>query len=366
MKLFIRLVILLVLSSGLVALIATEEQKQEVTERLGVSTKRKIESHWKENRPSKPLLKKIEKKRPVRRCDRVNSTLLNKNYTVYEWNDLNGRTQISDKRPISGYTKLRIKNLRVDGFFKLSIDNSQARLPAFTHGYIEKGVQKIYKSLTDVIKVAEVRATHLKLRFISDKKQFHAYRIKAVPDTSYKTTGFYTDRLNEATIWAVGNRDHITRIALHEATHAIVAGMFGGTPTWLNEGLASFFEKTVIEGTNIYSYSVINEHLRRLHSSRLPSLSNHFTQTHQQWHNDKKSDLNYAVDWSLVFYMMSSPQGRALLRYMLDNLAVNNCNGFDTKQFINQHYQGGLNRFERGWHKWLKSTRPNTTMNISF
>lgn len=365
MKFFIRLVILVVMLSGLAVLISTEKQRDQIAQRLDIFTKHEIELVKKDTRPYKSSLKKPANQPIKNRCDRVNSTPLNKYYAVYEWVDVNGRTQISDKRPTKGYTKLRIKNLRVDGFFKLSIDNAQARLPAFTHGHIETGVKKIYKSLTRVIRVAEVRTTHLKLKFIRDKKQFHAYRIKVVPDTSYKTTGFYTDRLNEATIWAVGNRDHITRIALHEATHAIVAGMFGGTPTWLNEGLASFFEKTVITGNNVYSYSVINEHLRLLSSSRLPSLSNHFTQTNQQWHDDNKSDLNYAVDWSLVFYMMSSSQGRDLLRYMLDNLAVKNCQGFDAEQFINQYYHGGLRSFEMGWHRWLKSARPNTTMTIS-
>lgn len=365
MKLFIRLIISLVFLSGLVTLLSTDKQRDQIIRRLDIFTKQKIEFVIKDTRPNKPSLKKPAKKPIKNRCDRVISTPINNHYAVYEWVDVNGQVQISDKRPTREYTKLRIKNLQVDGFFKLSIDNAQAKLPAFTHGHIETGVKKIYKSLTDIIKVAEVRATHLKLKFIRDKKQFHAYRIKVAPDTSYKTTGFYTDRLNEATIWAVGNRDHITRISLHEATHAIVAGMFGGTPTWLDEGLASFFEKTVITGKNVYSYSVINEHLRRLHSTRLPSLNNHFSQTHRQWHDENKSDLNYAVDWSLVFYMMSSSQGRDLLRYMLDNLAVNNCSGFDTSKFINQHYQGGLKRFEKGWHQWLKSAQVNTTMTIS-
>ena len=366
MKMFIRLIVSLVVLSGLFVFFSTAEQRKLMIQWLNVQPEKLVDivKVSPQINDRKPREGENIKRQVKGRCDRVNSLPVDNRYTVYEWEDLNGRKQISDKRPSSGYAKLRIKNLHVDNFFKLSIDNAQARLPAFTHRHIQTGVKKIYKNLVNVVKVAEVRTTNLKLKFISDERQFHAYRMREASDTSYKTTGFYTDRLNEATIWAVGDRDHMTRIALHESTHAIVAAMFGGTPTWLNEGLASFFEKTVITGKDVYSYSVINEHLNKLRSSRLPSLNEHFLQTHQQWHDDSKSDLNYAVDWSLVFYMMRSTQGRALLRYMLDNLAVNNCHGFDTVEFINQYYPGGLKAFELGWHRWLKTARPNTTMTI--
>jgi len=184
------------------------------------------------------------------------------------------------------------------------------------------------------------------------------------PDTNYQTTGFYTDRLHQSTIWAVGDRQHITRIAMHEATHAIVAAMFGGAPTGLNEGLTSFFEKQVITGNNVYSYELINEHLKTLHALPLPSLKHHFSQTHQQWHDARKSNLNYAVDWSLVYYLMHTNKGRTLISRLLDNVATSSCHGLNAERFINKNYKGGLVALENSWKVWLQKARPNTMITI--
>ncbi|PHS72186.1 MAG: hypothetical protein COB22_05665 [Cycloclasticus sp.] len=370
MKLFINLIIGLVVLSVLVMLLSTDQQRQRMVQRsralIGMPPIVIGKRMAVEQKKLKPKLKNrsLIQSGHALRCGRVKSTPVNNFYTMYEWKDINGRMQASDKRPTANYSKLHVKNLRVDNFFKLSIDGSQARLPAYTSSQIQTGVKKIYKTLSNIINVAEIRTTKLKLKFIADKQRFHQYRKQVASDTSANATGFYTDRLNEATIWAVGDRKHITRISLHESTHAIVAAMFGGAPVWLNEGLASFFENTVITGKDIYSYELNSEYLKLLHRTRLSSLNDHFSQARQQWYDINNSDLNYAVDWSLVFYMMRTPQGRSLLRYMLDRLAVVDCQGFDTVNFINQFYPGGLRAFESGWRHWLSAAKPGV-MTIS-
>ena len=361
MRIFIRVIIGLVVLSGVFALLLSKERKSQILRKLDFLTAQPFDVQTEmPQRKTQKLVKKLANTR----CARVASVSLNNQRVVYEWRDLNGQKQISDRRPKRDYTQLRIQKMRINKPFLLSVDSVKAQLPAYTKDHVSAGIKKIYKTLINAIKVKQVRPVHIKMRFISNQSQFHAYRIKVAPDTGNKATGFYSSRINESVIWATGDRDHVTRIALHEATHAMVAVMFGGAPTWLNEGLASFFEKTVITGNDVYSYELIDEYLSRLGRSKLPSLASHFIQTHQQWHDDSKSDMNYAVDWSLVFYMMSSHHGRNLLRLMLDDVAEINCQNFDAVQFINQHYEGGLRRFEVGWHGWVESARKNTTMTI--
>ncbi|MDF1688386.1 MAG: DUF1570 domain-containing protein [Cycloclasticus sp.] len=357
MKLFIQLVIWLVVLSGIIVLTSpgdapTIEQVKKHFDR--VVSQNEVRPPIKARAVSVP-----------NRCDRAKSNGYKTKYNrIYQWTDKNGQAQVSDRRPTGQYTNLHIKNHKVNSFFRLTIDDSQAQLPAYTKDHVEAGVKKIYKTLKNVLKVSDIRSTELKLKFISNKNSFHAYRQHVAPDTNYQTTGFYTDRLHQSTIWAVGDRHHITRIAMHEATHAIVAAMFGGAPTWLNEGLASFFEKQVITGNDVYSYELINEHLKILHTSTLPSLKHHFSQTHQQWHDARKSNLNYAVDWSLVYYLMHTNKGRNLISSLLDNVATSSCHGLNAESFINKNYKGGLLALENSWKIWLQKARPNTMITI--
>jgi len=291
-------------------------------------------------------------------CGKVNSSPINHQLKIYHWQDLNGQPHMSDKPPKSNYTKLKIKNLYVKNFFNLSIDSTQAKLPAFTNDHIQAGVSKIYTTLTNVLKIAELRKIQLKLKFISDKDTFQRYRQEVAPNLSAKTTGFYSSQNNESVIWAIGNKQHISRVSLHESTHAIVAAMFSGAPIWLNEGLAEFFETMLITANTTHTFAINHAHLKLLRTSHLPALTPHFSQSRKQWYQESNTSLNYAIDWSITFYLMSSSNGRDFLRYMLDKLAVDYCQSFNTISFFNQHYKGGLIAFEQEWRNWLRHTKP--------
>jgi hypothetical protein len=309
--------------------------------------------------PETPMLTDTEELASENRqgvCSKIPSESVENKYRVYEWVDGKGTVQISDKFPTTNYSKLQIKDLHIEDFFQLDVESSQANLPAFTEDHIRAGVSKTYRTFRDVIKIAEIRKIKLSIKFISDKEQFHAYRKQVAPDTNYKATGFYSPHLNQSTIWAVGDKKHLTRIALHEASHAIVAAMFGDIPIWLNEGLAGYFEKMVITGEQNYTFATNDEHFVLLRRNQVPSLYTHFSQSHAEWNQAHKSDLNYAIDWSLIFYLMTQEKGRNLLRYMLDHHAVNYCRPFNAIEFINQNYPGGLKLLDSEWRRWVRES----------
>jgi len=363
MKFLIYFVLLLIISSGITWLSLDDPQRNQLKQYLASFQTQKPSSLDKNKHP---LISPPASPSPVIRnnhqvkttCGRVNSSAINHQLKIYHWQDLNGQSHMSDKPPASNYSKLKIKNLYVKNFFNLSIDSTQAKLPAFTNDHIQAGVSKIYATLTNVLKIAELRKIQLKLKFISDKNTFQRYRQEVAPNLSAKTTGFYGSKNNESVIWATGNKQHISRVSLHESTHAIVAAMFGGAPVWLNEGLAEFFEIMLITANTTHTFASNNAHLKLLRTSHLPSLTQHFSQSRKQWYHESNSPLNYAIDWSIVFYLMSSSDGRDFLRYMLDKLAVDYCQGFNTISFFNQHYKGGLITFEQQWRNWLTHTKP--------
>lgn len=117
----------------------------------------------------------------------------------------------------------------------------------------------------------------------------------------------------------------------------------------------------VITGNQTYTFATNDEHFQLLRHSRLPSLQSHFSISRSQWNDPSNSDLNYAIDWSLVFYLMIHSDGRKFLRFMLDDFAVDYCHHFDAISYINKYYAGGLNKLESDWRRWLK-TAPSGTV----
>lgn len=117
----------------------------------------------------------------------------------------------------------------------------------------------------------------------------------------------------------------------------------------------------VITGEQTYTFSTNDQHLNLLRQSQLPSLRKHFSQSHAEWYNSNNSKLNYAIDWSLYFYLMINSERRQFLKYMLDRLATNYCQSFDAITFINNHYSGGIRQLETDWHNWLR-TAPSGTV----
>lgn len=365
MKFLIYFFLFLIIPSNITWLSSDKFQRNQFKQEQPPLQTQKSSFHYKKKPPLinpavSPSPSITSKHQTRATCGRVSSSAINHQLKIYHWQDLNGRPHMSDKPPTSNYSKLRIKNQYVKNYFNLSIDSTQAKLPAFTNDHIQAGVSKIYATLTNVLKVAELRKIQLKLRFISDKKTFQRYRQEVAPNLSAKTTGFYSSQNNESVIWATGNKQHIGEVSLHESTHAIVAAMYSGAPIWLNEGLAEFFEKMLITANTTHTFATSGVHLKLLRASHLPPLAQHFSQSRKQWYHESNGALNYATDWSIVFYLMSSSDGRDFLRYLLDKLAVEYCQEFNTTAFFKQYYKGGLTSFEQGWRNWLKQTKPGT------
>jgi len=171
--------------------------------------------------------------------------------------------------------------------------------------------------------------------------------------------GFYISRLNEASVYTGKNDGRMYDVTRHEATHAIVNGAFGRIPTWLNEGLAEYFEQLSFHNSMLRIVSLNNEHLRLIARSHLPELAGYFKLTSKQWYAESNKNERYALGWSIVYFLMSSKKDKQFLSYMLDHLAYNYCKPFSDIDYIIQYYPGGLLQFEQNWKRWLAGSKIN-------
>ncbi len=132
----------------------------------------------------------------------------------------------------------------------------------------------------------------------------------------------------------------LRRLLYHEYTHAMVRAVTPRCPTWLNEGLAQYFEGRQVEGGQL-------DALRKLAQTdklpRLSSLEGSFTSL------DTVHATNaYLASLSAVRYLIDD-YGMYRVRMVLDALA----SGADTAHAISIGTAFSYDEFEQGWKRTL-------------
>lgn len=133
----------------------------------------------------------------------------------------------------------------------------------------------------------------------------------------------------------------LRRLLYHEYTHAVVRAIAPRCPTWLNEGLAQYFEGREIDTRQ-------REALRGIAlSGKLPALSNlegSFTGL-----DGNQAVFVYLLSLSSVRYMIDS-FGLYRVKSVLDELAL----GADTGKAISSGIMLSYEEFQRGWKRSLE------------
>ena len=71
-----------------------------------------------------------------------------------------------------------------------------------------------------------------------------------------------------------------------------------------------------------------------------------------QWNGDQR-DLNYALAWSLMHFLMRDSQGLDAIKTVIEQAHANFCRPFSASQALSDAYPGGLHRLDRDWRNWL-------------
>ncbi len=75
-----------------------------------------------------------------------------------------------------------------------------------------------------------------------------------------------------------------------------------------------------------------------------------------QWQGNQRGSL-YAHSWGLVYFLMSSREGKNLLQRYLMAAAKSPCVELNGRAFIQQHYAGGVVNFDRQFKGWLRGRK---------
>jgi len=186
---------------------------------------------------------------------------------------------------------------------------------------------------------------------VSDPGQFKAMKKQLAPDLP-DVTGFYSGASNQAVaLYESADPLQSRRRALHEISHLITTTQTGPAPHWLAEGLAEFYEM-IEPGETGFSVSPNDRHLRWLARNEPLPLLEFFAVGADGWHQSN-SQGHYSVAWSLVYFLMSSAEGRGALGQTLQQASTHSCSSYSAAAFLGQAWPGGIEDMEPSWRAWL-------------
>ena len=273
---------------------------------------------------------------------------------IYSWVDEQGHRHFGDQAPSKAPTDNLTDQYGGElSYFDLSVGSPDGTMAIGLKDRLESDVRAIYQYLTQELGLSHLRKVSLNMKVYTQPELFNQYQAQQAPGLA-GAAGFYNALLNEAVVLQ-RTTDFTLRVARHEATHVIIAGLYGSTPMWFNEGLAEYFadyqSKALSRTMDIPSWRL--QSLREgQEQHRLPGLGYFLHLTPAEWRS-QSADVMYPMAWSVVAFLFDSAEGRRTLTSIMNHLAANPCSLVRTEQWINDYYPGGWERFHAEWQRWV-------------
>ncbi len=267
---------------------------------------------------------------------------------IYKWVDDQGKTHFGDRRP----QQSKVQSVSVDSrkhYFNLDLHTDSKAFPPFFSDRLTARVNKAYDVLAKLLSEDELHQVDVNLWVFRSRSGYNKFFARYASGIASNSQGFHSSLNNIAA--ALHKTDtQVLATSVHEAVHVMNAGMFGRLPRWLNEGMAEY-----LENINVYGQSadilVRDDWLRQMRRTRL-NVSYLLSADGEQWQGDNRSNL-YANSWAMVYFLMSTQEGRNTLSRYLIAAANAPCHSLNARAHFHRDYSGGIARLERDFEVWL-------------
>ena len=273
----------------------------------------------------------------------------------FSWIDDDGVTHYSDT--LFGTEK----NTKVLDYYGIELDpfeltvNTKRTLPKFFERDTSVGVKKIYQIISGYMSKEFIKPVKLNLTFAHSKHEYNAIQ-KAKRSITTASQGFYSGKHNLAVVW-FKNEQQARQTAIHEAVHVINSGLFGNTPRWLNEGLAEYFETIKVSGL---SARITPLNWQQNSAVKRMSLRTVVYGDNNNWKGSNRNNM-YVASHSFVYFLMSTPKGKKLIKKVFKHLAENRCQRHDLPSLF-ASYPSGFYGLEKDWHNWMRKGKYRSQM----
>jgi hypothetical protein len=276
-----------------------------------------------------------------------------KSRKIFQWEDKQGRIHFGDASESQNAQDVSEQYEIRNQFISLSIIPINASLPIDIKNKIQVSTMKMFLILSDALRINQLHQLELSLKLFGRTDEFKLYLSEKAPQLK-QAVGFYISKDNEASVLIQQNSEQTLGLIRHESSHVMMANLYGQSPIWLNEGFAEYFQGLSVRGleTTVYPSNYWLKLLRKAHQRDSLSLGNHLKLSVQEWQG-QSINRHYAEAWSIVYFLLSSPEHKEILSQYFSALNDDRCLIPNASIFFDDHYPGGLNQMDKDWKAWL-------------
>ncbi len=268
-----------------------------------------------------------------------------KKQAIYKWVDANGKTHFSDQAIHASAETVKEK-LGSPQRFVLSITDQSNATPLDFRDQLEVRIRKNYSVVNELLPSEMVKDANVQLWMFKSRQHYEQFRRKHAPGLDGPSNGFHSGKDNIAAVF-YKNDEQSMRTAIHEAAHVVNLAVLGNTPRWLNEGLAEYLERMKVYGQTV-EIEPNKGWFRRLRETPM-SVNQLLSSTRDDWESEQRQSL-YAHSWAFVFYLLSEPETKAVLKKYLNETAKTPCETLNFARFVKTY--GDLRRLNAGFSGW--------------
>lgn len=267
---------------------------------------------------------------------------------IYKWVDENGQTHFGEKSSSAHKQKAEDLSKQYEALqqaVKLSMEYPNWAGDSFIESEIKKQGKMVHKVLSHYVPKSHLRQINLKIILFKDVAEFEAHRDEQKGNAQWGA--YYSSASNSIYLPRYANIKQTMAIARHEMTHAMLAGMLGPVPVWINEGLAEYMESFSWRLNIAVAEPRVSEY-ERLRGSNMEQLAN---TDHQDFYGAEQK-TNYLQAAASIYFLLDHQSGREWLKNSFAFYAQNPCRKASVDQLF-ASYPGGVANANYNFNVWL-------------
>ncbi|MGK0248912.1 MAG: hypothetical protein ACI910_001646 [Oleispira sp.] len=272
---------------------------------------------------------------------------------IYKWVDEKGHTHFGEKPNAANENKAEDLTKQYEALqqaVKLSIEYPNWAGDIVLESEIKKQSKLVHKVLSHYVPKIYQRQINLKIILFKNVKEFQIQREKQ--QTNAQWGAYYRWANNSIYLPRYPNIEQTMVIVRHEMTHAILAGMLGPVPVWMNEGLAEYMESFSWQMNAAVAKPRVSQY-GRLRNVNMKHLVN--AERNDFYGADQKK--NYLQASASMYFLLDHQAGRDWLKRSFAFYGENPCSRASAEQLFSQNYPGGIEAASRNFSGWLGKGR---------
>ena len=272
-----------------------------------------------------------------------------KKQKIFKWVDEQGRTHFGEKPNLENESAAQDLSQQYEALqqaVQLSIEYPNWAGDSLIESEIKKQGKLVHKVLSHYVPKIYQRQINLKIILFKDVKDFEAQREKQQANVQWGA--YYSSANNSIYLPRYPTNEQTMAIARHEMTHAMLAGMLGPVPVWINEGLAEYMESFRWQMNVVIAQPRVDQY-GRLQGASMKQLAN---TEHRDFYG-ADSQMNYLQAVASIYFLLDHQAGREWLKRSFALYGQNPCRKASAEQLFSQNYPGGINSASHNFKAWL-------------